>query len=909
MDKKEINKQKNIHYKKLAKPNNIESVLWLADYYSEIGKDKQMLKFLIMAAKRKHVDSMARLGDYYNDKNDETNMRKYYDMAIANGRCDVAIKVINYYYSDNKKYKKFVVDNKNMIEKYCNVFMDNYKPGYNTEYYGVLDKIFSHISGIYNSIIYNENKFHDDFYEKINIFVVKHFKDEWCIFRLGKYYEDKKEHEKIIKCYLIGVEKGYPNIMLRLGFYYFGIKNYEKYSHYMLMAINVPKTSKYYSKHWHTVACHHMMTSHGSKSSYHENMKKLENIKKVSYANAIVHDDFSDFRMIGYYYIEHHHDFENIFEREDDEKVYFNSYNDHKELIQFGKQYNLSEKKYILLMQKYIENKIYVAYYELALLYENNKNEEKMLEHLHKGVEKNDIDSLFKLTDYYKSNNIHLYNDYTKQIISDDSTCLDYLIYYINKNDKDKMIFYLKTILKESKNEKLKKHGAKIFIEHCFNNDISYENEFVDTPYIIGKIGDFYYIIKKFDKMIEYYNKAMEYYPCEYSAKLIDYYCENDKYNETEKLCRVFMDNYSDEYKIFLRITCINFESVANHFCFSSNEKDKLELVEKLCIFVVAKDNNCEMMYLLSCYYAMHTNNDEKKNYYLYTSAHNGCMEAMLYAGREYLELENYFEAEKYLSMLLNINKNSKIFSKKIYDECVDLMSDNIDKCANLPNVIYLFIINHENYDFFEELLEICEENNNNFDPVNIIIEKFKNDNLDVVKYFKFVELLLSKNIYDCIIELCKLVINDNNVAHEKYDKINFIIGKYYESINVNCKKAKECYDKIINKCEYKYHISKFNEKKSMFDSFIKENNIISGDEIGCEICCCNKNIIVNIKCCNDKMICDDCIFGIMKNDIFMCPYCRFIHPMKIMNNEDNNSDNKINSGKFEMYFSDSDGE
>jgi len=348
-----IKKQKRKHFRNQHK---IESISWLIDYYKQRNNDNGMVKFLDKAVKKNDIVSMAKLGDYYREKKDEENMIKYYDMAIENGRYDVAIYVVGYYEelsdSDEKKLIKYM----DVIEKYCNIFVDNFNDDYSDDIIKNGSHILQKISGCYMNILNGE--FNYDFFKKICYFSIEKGDEERVMYYLGDFYynEYEKNDEKMVKYLLMASDKNHMDAMVLLGHYYGNKKDNKKMEEYYFRAINIDKNHIYYSELMYQCAEEILY-------NYLYNNKDIDGIKKLAFIMIVKHHDFSNYYNI----YDCYDDFE-LSNECDEEKI-------DNELIEYIKD----NDEFFLETLEICANKDFVtAMHELGNYYKKNHNYNEM---------------------------------------------------------------------------------------------------------------------------------------------------------------------------------------------------------------------------------------------------------------------------------------------------------------------------------------------------------------------------------------------------------------------------------------------------------------------------------------------------------------------------------------------------
>lgn len=123
------------------------------------------------------------------EKNDKKNMIKYCDMMIEKEKYDLSIYVL-YHYS----YKTDIGDfkkNINIIQKYCDIFIDNYD---SNKYDENCVKKAKFTFGIISQRLYDISNY--DLMEKIANFGLNEWESRSCGYILGKYYFRKGKYSK-----------------------------------------------------------------------------------------------------------------------------------------------------------------------------------------------------------------------------------------------------------------------------------------------------------------------------------------------------------------------------------------------------------------------------------------------------------------------------------------------------------------------------------------------------------------------------------------------------------------------------------------------------------------------------------------------------------------------------------------
>ena len=86
-----------------------------------------MIKYYKKAADKNNIEAIKKLATVYGEKKDEKSMLLYYDKAIELKKYYFSINVLIYYYDqDDGIYNNNFNKNKNILKKYCNIYIDNY---------------------------------------------------------------------------------------------------------------------------------------------------------------------------------------------------------------------------------------------------------------------------------------------------------------------------------------------------------------------------------------------------------------------------------------------------------------------------------------------------------------------------------------------------------------------------------------------------------------------------------------------------------------------------------------------------------------------------------------------------------------------------------------------------------------
>lgn len=163
-----------------------------------------------------------------------------------------------------------------------------------------------------------------------------------AMLNLGNYYYDIKKYDKMEKYYLMGIEKGDSNAMFNLGFYYDCIKDHihsgvELMKKYYLMAIELNNADAIYNF-----------------GNYYYDIKDYDKMKKY-YLMAVDHGDSDAIYNLGNYY-------KNIEKNYDEMKrFYIMVINNHVVLtyelgvcFELGEYYETIEKNYDLMEKYYL---------------------------------------------------------------------------------------------------------------------------------------------------------------------------------------------------------------------------------------------------------------------------------------------------------------------------------------------------------------------------------------------------------------------------------------------------------------------------------------------------------------------------------------------------------------------------
>lgn len=130
------------------------------------------------------------------DQKDEKNMIKYCDMAFEKDRYDLSIVIVNYYYISDMDDKKFIKC-KNTIEKYFNIFIDNFD---SEKYEGCYMGGAINACGSLSIRLYDMGNY--DSMKKIALFGAKVLDNTYCMSVLGRYYKNIEKNYDEMKKYL-----------------------------------------------------------------------------------------------------------------------------------------------------------------------------------------------------------------------------------------------------------------------------------------------------------------------------------------------------------------------------------------------------------------------------------------------------------------------------------------------------------------------------------------------------------------------------------------------------------------------------------------------------------------------------------------------------------------------------------
>ena len=276
----------------------------LGRYYYRHKEYNQMLKFWEMSINKKNIEAIFNLGKFFEDEKQYDKMIHALKMAIDLGS-EKAIQSLALYYEKNKEFEKMI---------------EIYRQGAHNGYTSCMIELGNY----YLNLGDTENH--------IKYYTAAAKTDPEAMYRLGAFYESKREYSKMIEYYSQALNHNHNQSMIRLGDYYKKIKNYDLMIHIYKMAAQattgqtksdaMTKLGVYYQK----------------KKQFPEMMKYYEDAVKSGCVNAM----------------------NNL-------AIYYESIGDYEKMK--------------MLLETAIQKKSSVAMYNMGLYYEKIKDYDKMAEY------------------------------------------------------------------------------------------------------------------------------------------------------------------------------------------------------------------------------------------------------------------------------------------------------------------------------------------------------------------------------------------------------------------------------------------------------------------------------------------------------------------------------------------------
>ena len=219
-------------------------------YYEHIDPNiNNMIKYYELGAIYDDIDCMFDLAKYYQLTEQYDKMKTYYNMAITNGDSSSMTNLAQYYKNVEKNYE--------LMEKYYLIAIYDVSPDKLTEKHKNLDYDididFANVTALYNlGLYYQERKQFQKMIKCYKCAIQKHDSD--AMFNLGKYYELNNDYLNMLKYYRMAIDNDDVDAMYALGKFYQDIDDCTMMEKYYEMAVNkhndinsMMELAKYYS--------------------------------------------------------------------------------------------------------------------------------------------------------------------------------------------------------------------------------------------------------------------------------------------------------------------------------------------------------------------------------------------------------------------------------------------------------------------------------------------------------------------------------------------------------------------------------------------------------------------------------------------------------------------------------------